>query len=57
MAGEVTALEHEVGDDTVESAVLVVLSIGCALADFGKVLGSLGDSLVEEDESDASGAI
>jgi len=57
VAREVTALEHEVGNDTVESAVLVVLSIGCALADFGKVLGSLGDSLIEEDEIDASGAI
>jgi len=57
VAGEVTALEHEVGNDTVESAVLVVLSIGCALADFGKVLGSLGDSVIEEDESDASGAL
>jgi hypothetical protein len=54
VAGEVASLEHEVGDDAVEDAALVVLARGGALADFGEVVGSLGDDVIVEDEVDAS---
>ena len=57
VAGEVAALEHEVGDDAMEDAALVVLAVGCALADLGEVLGRLGDNVIEEDEVDAPGAL
>jgi len=52
--GKVTTLKHEVGNDTVELAALVVLAIGAALADSGKILGGLGDDIVEEHKVDAA---
>jgi predicted RNA-binding protein YlqC (UPF0109 family) len=57
VAGEVAALKHEVGNNAVEGAVLVMLSISCAPADFGKVLGRPRDHIIEEDEVDASMAV
>jgi hypothetical protein len=55
VTGKVAALEHEVGDDTVEGGALVVLAGGGAGADFGEVLGSLGHNIIVEDEVDAAG--
>lgn len=47
MAGEVTTLEHELGDDTVEARATVALAFRL-LAELPEVLGGLGDiSLVE----------
>lgn len=61
--GEVTALEHEVRDDTVEDAVLVVKRLAhlsntlLTSAKCTEVLGSLGDNVVTENKLDsASGA-
>ena len=50
--GEVTALEHEVGDDAVEGRALVAESL-LAGAKSTEVLSGPGDVLIEEVESDA----
>lgn len=47
VAGEVTTLQHELRDDTVETGLLVTLT-GLSLAELTEVLSGLGDvSLVE----------
>ena len=53
MAGEVTTLEHELGDDTVETGLLVTLALGLQ-AKLTEVLGGLGDNVIEEVEVDAA---
>ena len=53
---EVSALKHEVGDDTVEGRSLVALTLGFQ-AQLTEVLGSLGDIGVEELEVDTTGLI
>lgn len=53
MAGEVTSLEHELGDHTVEAGVLVTLALG-ELAELTEVLGGLRDILLEEVEVDTA---
>ena len=45
--GEVTTLEHELGDDTVELGALVTLDLGLG-AELSEVLGSLGNNVVVE---------
>jgi hypothetical protein len=56
--GEVTTLEHELGNDTVESRALVgqdLASVVCeSLAELSKVLGSLGYDIVVELEFDTT---
>jgi hypothetical protein len=52
-AGEVTTLEHELGDHTVESRALVALALG-GIAELAEVAGGLGDIGLEEVEVDAS---
>lgn len=54
MTGEVTALEHEVRDNTVEAGSLVTLALGL-LAKLTEVLSSLRDVLLEQVEVDARG--
>jgi hypothetical protein len=54
-AGEVTALEHELGDDAVELGAGVAEPL-LAGAQGAEVLGRLGDDVVEELEVDAAGA-
>jgi hypothetical protein len=51
--GEVTALEHEVGDDTVESRALVAEAL-LASAEGTEVRGGLGDDVVKQVERDAA---
>lgn len=53
MAGEVTTLEHELGDDTVEGRALVALTLGTR-AELTEVASSLGDVLLVEVEVDAA---
>ena len=53
VAGEVTTLEHELGDHTVEAGANVALASGL-LAELTEVLGSLGDILLVEVEVDAA---
>lgn len=53
VAGEVTTLEHELGDDTVEAGALVALTLG-ELAELTEVLGGLGDISLVEVEVDAA---
>lgn len=53
MAGEVTTLEHELGDDTVEGRALVTLTLGLG-AELTEVAGGLGDVLLEEVEDDTA---
>jgi hypothetical protein len=53
VAGEVTTLEHEVGDDTVEAGANVALALG-TLAELTEVGSSLGDILLVEIEVDAA---
>lgn len=53
MAGEVTTLEHELGDDTVEARATVALALG-QLAELTEVLGGLGDISLVEVEVDAA---
>jgi hypothetical protein len=53
VAGEVTALEHEVGDNAVEAGSLVAESV-LASAELPEVAGGLGDNIVEEVEGDAA---
>jgi hypothetical protein len=50
-AGEVTTLEHELGDDAVELGALVAEARGAG-AQFPEVTGSPGDNVVVEVESD-----
>jgi len=52
-AGEVTTLEHELRDDTVERRALVAETL-LASAESAEVLGSLGDFLIVEVEVDAA---
>jgi len=49
--GEVTTLEHELGDDTVESRALVAEAL-LAGAESAEVLGGLGDDIVVKVEVD-----
>jgi hypothetical protein len=51
--GEVTTLEHEVGDDSVERRALVAETL-LASAESTEVLSGLGDLLVVEVEVDAT---
>jgi hypothetical protein len=51
--GEVTTLEHELGDDTVELGAGVAEAL-LARAESAEVLGRLGDNIVEELEVDAT---
>ena len=57
-AGEVTTLEHELRDNTVEGRALVsqdlATVVGVALAELSKVLGSSGDDIVVELEFDTT---
>ena len=51
--GEVTTLEHELGDDTVEARALVTLTLR-SLAKLTEVFSGLGDIALEEVEVDAT---
>lgn len=53
MVGEVTTLEHELGDDTVEAGALVSEAL-LASAELTEVGGGAGDLLVEELEDNAA---
>lgn len=53
VAGEVTTLEHELGDDAVEAGALIALTLG-ELAKLTEVLGGLGDIILVEVEVDAA---
>ena len=53
VAGEVTTLEHELGDDTVEGGALVALTLRL-LAKLTEVGRGLGDVLLVEVEEDAT---
>jgi hypothetical protein len=53
VAGEVTTLEHELGDHAVEAGANVTLASG-QLAELTEVLGSLGDIRLVEVEVDAA---
>jgi hypothetical protein len=52
--GEVTALKHELGDDTVEGRALVAEAL-LTSAESAEVLGCLGDNVTVEVEVDAAG--
>lgn len=52
MLGEITALEHEIGNYTVESRALVPISI-LAGRELAEVPCRLGDDVVEELDNDA----
>ena len=54
--GEVTTLEHELGNDTVELGALVSEAF-LAGAESAEVLGRLGDFFFEELEVDAAGLV
>ena len=54
--GEVTTLEHELGDNTVERRALVAEALLTG-AESTEVLGSLGDFVIEEVEVDAAGLL
>jgi hypothetical protein len=54
--GEVTTLEHEVRDDTVELWARVAEAL-LASAESAEVLDGLGDNVIEELEVDAAGAL
>jgi hypothetical protein len=51
--GEVTTLEHEVRDDSVEGRALVTEAL-LASAESAEVLGGLGDDVIVEVEVDAT---
>lgn len=53
-AGEITTLEHEGWDDTMERAALVAKAL-LSSAESTEVLGSLGDYIIVEFEVDAGG--
>ena len=50
----VTTLEHEVGDDSVESGAGVTETV-LAGTELSEVTGSLGDNVVEQLEGDSAG--
>jgi hypothetical protein len=54
-AGEVTTLEHELGNDAMELAALIAEAL-LAGAESAEILGGLGDDVVEELKVDAAGA-
>lgn len=55
VVGEVTALEHELGDDTVENAALVVQTVTLLTSAEGtEVLGGLGDNVGEQLKGNAA---
>lgn len=53
MAGEVTTLQHELGNDAVEDGALVALALRQP-AELTEVLGGLGDISLVEFEVDAT---
>jgi hypothetical protein len=53
--GEVTTLEHELGDDTVELGANVTLALLLGLAELQEILRSPGDNVVEKFEVNAAG--
>lgn len=53
MVGEVTTLEHELGDDTVELGALVALALG-VVAELSEVGSGLGDNVLVEAEVNAT---
>ena len=53
--GEVTALEHELGDDTMKLGANVTLALLLGFAELLEILRGLGDDVVEEFEIDAAG--
>ena len=53
--GEVTTLEHELGDHTVELGAGVAEAL-LASAESAEVLSGLGDNIIVEGEVDAAGA-
>ena len=55
-AGEISALKHEVGNDSVELGALVAEALG-ASAKLSEVPGRLRDNVVEQIENDAAGLI
>jgi hypothetical protein len=52
--GEVTALEHEVGNDAVEDRSLVALTLG-SFRKLAEIFGSSRDDVVKKVEDDAAG--
>lgn len=54
--GEVTTLEHELGDDTVELGASIAVAL-LAGAESAEVLSGLGDDVVKELEVDAAGLV
>lgn len=56
MTGEVTTLEHEVRDNTVEAGSLVTIALRL-LAELTEVLSGLRDVLLEQVEVDARGLV
>jgi hypothetical protein len=54
--GKVTALQHELGDDTVETASFVSKSV-LAGGELTEVLGSLGNNIIVELEDDATSGL
>jgi len=54
--GEVTTLQHELGDDTMERAAFVSKSVLTG-GEFTEVPGSLGNNIVIEPEDDATGGL
>ena len=56
MVGEVTTLEHELGDHTVETRAGVTEAI-LASAKLTEVASSLGNDIVEELEGDTAGRL
>ena len=54
--GEVTALEHELGDDAVEGRALVAEAL-LAGAEGAEVGSGLGNDIVEQVEGDAAGLV
>ena len=54
MTGEITALEHELRNHTVEARALVTIALG-SLAELTEVFSGLGDILLEQVEVDTRG--
>ena len=55
-ASKVTALEHELGDDTMEAGALVAETWG-SLCELEEILRGLGDNIVEEVKVDTTGVL
>jgi hypothetical protein len=53
--GEITTLEHELGDDTVKLGANVTLALLLGLAELLEILRGLGDNIVEKFEIDTTG--